>query len=136
MTFAGAVVVGCMESYLTGYLPSNSIWPGLRLAAPALLLFAALLVFPHGRLHGRTRRLHPVPVPTLRGSGLFAVAIVMSGVVLATVLSQSDLITYGAIFSLGLVALSYVPLAGYAGEISLCPLSIAGTGAVAGGHMC
>ena len=135
ITFAGAVVVGLMESYLTGYLPNNSIWPGLRLAAPALLLFAALLVFPHGRLHGRTRRLHPVLVPSLRGSAVFAAAVVMFGVVLATVLSPADLVTYGAIFSLGLVALSYVPLAGYAGEISLCQLSMAGVGAVVWGHL-
>jgi len=33
MTFAGAVVVGCLESYLNGYLPQNSYLPGLRLAA-------------------------------------------------------------------------------------------------------
>jgi branched-chain amino acid transport system permease protein len=135
MTFAGAVVVGLMESYLTGYLPGNFYLQGLRLAAPALLLLAALLVFPHGRLAGRARRLHPVPVPGLRGSAVFAAAVVMSGVVLATVLSPSDLITYGAIFSLGLVALSYVPLAGYAGEISLCQLSMAGIGAVVWGHL-
>src|SRR6266568_6631694 len=50
MTFVGAVVVGCMESYLTGYLPQNDYLPGLRLAAPALLLFLALLLFPHRRL--------------------------------------------------------------------------------------
>ena len=135
MTFAGAVVVGLMESYLTGYLPGNFYLQGLRLAAPALLLLAALLVFPHGRLAGRARRLHPVPVPGLRGSAVFAAAVVMSGVVLATVLSPSDLITYGAIFSLGLVALSYVPLAGYAEEISLCQLSMAGIGAVVWGHL-
>ena len=36
--FVGAIVVGCMESYLTGYLPQNQYLPGLRLAAPALLL--------------------------------------------------------------------------------------------------
>jgi branched-chain amino acid transport system permease protein len=135
MTFAGAVVVGCMESYLTGYLPQNSYLPGLRLAAPALLLFAALLVFPHGRLQHRNRRLRPVPVPTVRGTAVFAAATIAFGVVLASVLSQPDLITYGAIFSLGLVALSYVPLAGYAGELSLCQLSMAAIGAVAWAHL-
>ena len=50
-------------------------------------------------------------------------------------LSQADLITYGAIFSLGLVALSYVPLAGYAGQISLCQLSMAGIGALVWAHL-
>jgi branched-chain amino acid transport system permease protein len=135
LTFVGAVIVGSLESYLTGYLPSNSFLPGLRLSAPALLLFAALLMFPHGRLRGRDRRLRPVPAPTMRGTAAFAVAVVASGVVLASVLSQADLITYGAIFSLGLVALSYVPLSGYAGQISLCQLSMAGIGALVWAHL-
>jgi branched-chain amino acid transport system permease protein len=136
LTFAGAVVVGGLESYLTGYLPQqNSYLLGLRLAAPALLLFAALLVFPHRRLHGRTRRLRPVPAPSMRGSATFAAAIIAFGVILASVLSQADLITYGAILSLGVVALSYVPLAGYAGQISLCQLSMAGIGAVTWAHL-
>jgi branched-chain amino acid transport system permease protein len=51
------------------------------------------------------------------------------------VLGKPDLITYGPIFSLGIVALSYVPLAGYAGQISLCQLSIAGIGAVTWAHL-
>ena len=125
-----------MESYLTGYLPPNNAFLiGFRLAAPALLLFAALLVFPHGRLRGRDRRLRPVPAPTMRGTAVFAAATVLFGVVLASVLSKSDLISYGAIFSLGIVALSYVPLAGYAGQISLCQLSMAGIGAVVWAHL-
>ncbi|NUT32983.1 MAG: ABC transporter permease [Hamadaea sp.] len=130
LTFLGAVVVGCLESYLTGYLPQNQYLPGLRLAAPALLLLAALLVFPHQRLAGRARNLRQVPLPTLRGAAFLAAATVVFGVVLASVLGEADLITYGPIFSLGIVALSYVPLAGFAGQISLCQLSIAGIGAV------
>ncbi|MEU9288620.1 ABC transporter permease [Streptomyces sp. NPDC048275] len=135
LTFVGAIVVGCMESYLTGYLPQNDYLPGLRLAAPALLLFVALLVFPHRRLRGRDRKLRSVPVPTARGTAAFAASVVAFGVVLASVLGEGDLITYGAIFSLGVVALSYVPLAGYAGQISLCQLSMAGIGAVVWGHL-
>ncbi|WP_330255724.1 ABC transporter permease [Nocardia sp. NBC_00565] len=131
MTFLGAVVVGCLESYLTGYLPQNDYLPGLRLAAPALLLFVALLVFPHGRLRGRDRRLSPVHLPTVRGSAVFAVVVVVVGIMLATMLSEADLITYGQIFAFGVIALSFVPLAGFAGQISLCQLSIAGIGAVA-----
>ncbi|MGW0246190.1 branched-chain amino acid ABC transporter permease [Nocardia goodfellowii] len=131
MTFLGAVVIGCTESYLTGYLPQNEYLPGLRLAAPALLLFAALLLFPHGRLRGRDRRLTAVPSPTLRGAAIFGVVIVVAGIMLATVLTEADLVTYGQIFAFGVIALSFVPLAGYAGQISLCQLSMAGIGAVA-----
>jgi ABC-type branched-subunit amino acid transport system ATPase component len=50
----------------------------------------------------------------MRGTVVFAAATIMFGVVLASVLSKADLIAYGAIFSLGIVALSYVPLTGYA----------------------
>jgi branched-chain amino acid transport system permease protein len=135
LTFLGAVVVGCMESYLAGYLPQNAYLPGLRLAAPALLLFVSLLVFPHGRLRGRARRLVKVPMPTVRGTILFAAVVVALGAVLASLLGKSDLVTYGPIFSLGVIALSYVPLAGYAGQISLCQLSIAGIGAVTWAHL-
>lgn len=135
MVFLGAVVVGLLESYLTGYLPQNEYLPGLRLAAPALLLFLALLVFPHGRLRGRDRKLGAVPLPSLRGSAAFAATVVVLGLMLASMLSEPDMITYGAMFAWGMIALSYVPLLGFAGQISLCQLSLAGIGAVAYGHL-
>ena len=135
MTFVGAVVVGLLQAYLTGYLPQSTALNGLQNAAPALLLFLALLVFPHGRLRGKSSRLRPVPLPSLRGTAVFALATAGIGVVLATVLSQSDLVAYGAIFSLGLIALSFVPLSGYAGQISLCQLSMAAIGALVWAHL-
>ncbi|MEX5631574.1 ABC transporter permease subunit [Parafrankia sp. FMc2] len=134
LTFLGAVVVGCLESYLTGYLPQNDYLPGLRLAAPALLLFLSLLVFPHRRLRGRDTKARPVPTPSLQGALLFAGGVVVFGLVLASLLGEGDLITYGQIFSFGVIALSYVPLAGYAGQISLCQLSMAGIGAAVWAH--
>ncbi|WP_280458528.1 ABC transporter permease [Nocardia carnea] len=135
MTFLGAIVVGLMESYLTGYLPQNEYLPGLRLAAPALLLFAALLLFPHGRLRGRDRKLSPVPTPSRGGAMFFAVLIVITGLIVATTLGESDLIAYGPMFAFGVIALSFVPLSGYAGQISLCQLSMAGIGAIAYGQL-
>ena len=130
MTFVGAIVVGCMEAYLTGYLPQNPYLPGLRLAAPAILLLLALLLFPHGRLRGRDRHLSAVPLPSVRGTLVFAGVIVAFGLVLATVLGEGDLITYGQIFAFGVIALSFVPLVGYAGQISLAQLTMAGVGAI------
>ncbi|MFD1814561.1 ABC transporter permease subunit [Rhodococcus gannanensis] len=130
MTFVGAVVVGCLESYLTGYLPQNAYLPGLRIAAPAILLLLALLLFPHGQLRGRDRQLSRVPLPTMRGTVAFGGVVVAFGVVLATVVSEADLVTYGQIFAIGVIGLSFAPLAGYAGQISLCQLSMAGIGAI------
>ncbi|WP_326655954.1 branched-chain amino acid ABC transporter permease [Streptomyces sp. NBC_00385] len=135
LTFLGAVVVGLLEAYLAGYLPRNDYLPGVRLAAPALLLFLALLVFPHRRLRGRDRKAIPVPMPGRRGSLLLAGAIVTLAVVFVTVLDENAVISYGVVFSLGLVALSFVPLAGLAGQVSLCQLSIAGVGALTWGHL-
>ncbi|WNM31915.1 ABC transporter permease [Streptomyces sp. Li-HN-5-11] len=135
LTFLGAVVVGLLEAYLVGYLPQNDYLPGLRLAAPALLLFLALLAFPQRRLRGRDRKLVRVPLPGRRGSLVFAGSVLLLALVLVTVLTEESIISYGTIFSLGVIGLSYVPLAGYAGQVSLCQLSIAGIGAVVWGHL-
>ncbi|MEH0468280.1 ABC transporter permease [Streptomyces hayashii] len=135
LTFLGALVVGLLEAYLAGYLPQNDYLPGLRLAAPALLLFLALLAFPHRRLRGRDRTPVRVPLPTARGSLLLAGSIVLFALVLVTVLAEDAVLSYGTLFPLGVIALSYVPLAGYTGQISLCQLSIAGIGAVVWGHL-
>ncbi|MEH0580590.1 MULTISPECIES: ABC transporter permease [Streptomyces] len=135
LTFLGAVVVGLLEAYLAGYLPRNDYLPGLRLAAPALLLFLALLAFPHHRLRGRDRTPVRVPLPTVRGGALLAGGVVVFALFLVTVLTQDQIISYGALFPLGVIALSFVPLAGYTGQISLCQLSVAGIGAVVWGHL-
>jgi branched-chain amino acid transport system permease protein len=135
MTFLGAVVLGLAQAYVTGYLPQSTALQGLQNATPALLLFLALLVFPHGRLRGRSIKMSPVPVPSLRGTALFGAATIAFGVILATVLSPTDLVSYGAIFSFGLIALSFVPLGGYAGQVSLAQLSLAAIGALTWVHL-
>jgi branched-chain amino acid transport system permease protein len=56
-------------------------------------------------------------------------------VIAATALSPADLLSYGPVFSLGIVALSFVPLTGYAGQISLCQLSMAAIGALVWAHL-
>ena len=132
LVFLGAIVVGCTEGYLSGYLPQNQYLPGLRLASPAILLFIVLLVLPNQRLRGRTRSREFFPMPTRSGALGFAAAVILAGIVLATTLSQPDLVTYGRIFSIGIVAL---PLVGFAGQVSLCQLSFAGIGAIVMAHL-
>ncbi len=135
LVFLGAIVVGCTEAYLSGYLPQNQYLPGLRLASPAILLFIVLLLLPNPRLPGRTRTREFFPMPSRGGALGFAAAVILAGIVLATTLSQPDLVTYGRIFSIGIVALSLVPLVGFAGQISLCQLSFAGIGAIVMAHL-
>jgi branched-chain amino acid transport system permease protein len=136
LTFLGAVVVGLTEGYLSGYLPQNQYLPGLRIASPAIILFIVLLALPNPRLRGRTGRSREFfPMPTIPGALAFAGAVIALGVVLATTLSTPDQFIYGKIFSIGIVALSLVPLIGFAGQISLCQLSFAGIGAVVMAHL-
>ena len=76
LTFLGAVVVGCSEGYLSGYLPQNQYLSGLRLAIPAIILFIVLLALPNPRLRGRmTRSREFFPTPTIKGALGFAGAV-------------------------------------------------------------
>ncbi len=135
LTFLGAIVIGLTDGYLVGYLPQNQYLPGLRLASPAVLLFLVLLIIPNPRLRGRMARSREYfPMPTIRGSLIFAGVVAFGGVVMATTMSTPDQITYGKVFALGVVALSLVPLVGFGGQISLCQLSFAGIGALIMAH--
>lgn len=136
LTFLGAIVLGLLEGYLTGYLPQSPYLTGMRIAAPALLLFAVLLILPNPRLRGRTARSREYfPLPTVRGALIFAGVVVFGGVVMMSTMSGPDLVTYGKLFPLGIIALSLVPLVGFGGQISLCQLSFAGIGALVMAHL-
>jgi branched-chain amino acid transport system permease protein len=138
-TFVGAIVLGCLDGYLAGYLPSSgsvaAYVVGLRLASPVILLFVVLLVLPNRRLRSHVRTREFFPAPTTKGLLMFSGLTLAFGLVLATTLSDPDLLTYSRIFALGIVALSLVPLVGYAGQISLCQLSFAGIGAIVMAHL-
>jgi branched-chain amino acid transport system permease protein len=135
LTFLGAVVIGLTEGYLVGYLPGdNQYLTGLRPTVSVIILFLVLLMIPNPRLrtHGRLREFFPAP--SLNGALLFAGLVFAGGVMMATTLDEVDLLTYGQIFSVGIIALSLVPLVGLAGQISLAQLSFAGIGAVVMAH--
>ena len=135
LTFAGSLVLGLLQSYAVGYLPSSNsnIVQGLRLSIPTLLLFIALLILPEVRVRaartttvGRRRA-----VPTLRTSVISSGGLVALVAALAVVLSSSDVIRLGTGLSTAIIVLSFVPLTGYAGQISLCHMTFAGVGAFA-----
>lgn len=130
LTFVGAIVLGIAVNMGTGYLPQN--WQDLQSTIPMVLLFLALLVLPEGRL--RTVERVPafrMPVASRRTSLIGAVTLVAVGVLVSRVLPLNEipLVSYGVAFAI--VALSLVPLTGYAGQISCCQLTFAGLGAFA-----
>ncbi|MEO6628172.1 MAG: branched-chain amino acid ABC transporter permease, partial [Aquihabitans sp.] len=98
------------------------------------ILFLALLFVPNPRLRTRSQLREYFPSPSRPGTVALALSVVAIAVVMVTTLDTTSLISYGPIFPLGIVALSLVPLVGYAGQISLAQLTFGGIGAIAAAH--
>lgn len=142
MTFLGAVILGLIESYAIGYLttewfPDSRYIAGMRPAIPVIVLFVVLLVLPQSRLRshaaGRAREFFPKPSMSLALWG--ALAVVVSGFAVAGLVSNADALTAANVFALAIIALSFVPLVGYAGQISLAQITFAGIGAITMAHL-
>ncbi|MQA87638.1 MAG: inner-membrane translocator [Streptosporangiales bacterium] len=121
LTFAGAVVLGLLQSYAAG----------LRAAIPTLFLFAVLVFLPQVRLRsGGIRGIAAVPVPGPRrvaAAGLALVAAVgLASLLLPTV--QVSRLALGLVYAT--VMLSLVLLTGYGGHVSLAQFTFVGVGAV------
>jgi len=129
-TFLGAMVLGIANSMSIGYAP-NGVRNDLNEALPMIMLFLALLFIPEVRLTiGRVARVRPPRVAGARTTLVGAVIIVGLAVVLSSVLTGNNLFTLGNGLCLSILALSLVPLSGYAGQVSLCQFSFLGLGAV------
>lgn len=131
LTFAGALALGLLQSYATGYLPTEGVWTGLRPALPALFLFVVLLALPQARLRvGQIKGIPGVPVPSPSraagfGAGLVAIVFLASLVMSPVAASRGAL---GFIYAT--VMLSLVLLTGYGGHVSLAQFTFVGVGAV------
>jgi branched-chain amino acid transport system permease protein len=140
MTFVGALIVGLANDYGVGYLPKIKVGSeyiaGLQGAIPVVVLFIAVLVMKQSRLRGhatlRTREVSPVP--TWPGSLFFALVVVVGALAALPLISQADMFSATKMWGVALIALSIIPLTGYAGRLSLCQLSFAGIGAVTVAH--
>jgi branched-chain amino acid transport system permease protein len=141
MTFVGALVVGLTESYGIGYLqdwfPRSDVIKDMRPAIPVIILFIALLVLPQARLRGHTaaRAREFFPKPSFGLAAFGAGSLVAFAVGASSLMTRSDMLTMANIFGLAIIALSFVPLVGYAGQISLAQLTFAGIGAVTMAHV-
>src|SRR3954470_8071947 len=134
MTFLGAGLLGLLVAYLQGYLPNNSPYFSTQfaLASPIIVLYIVLLAMPSERLraHGVTRHREQFPDPTLRGIGIMT-ACVLGGAILALpLITNSNAISASKLFAYAIIALSLVPLIGFAGHVSLAQYALAGIGAV------
>ena len=134
MTFVGALFLGLVTYYAQGYLPGH-INAGLASVLveviPVVVLFIVLLVIPAARLAPAGRlAVRPVPrVVTARQSVAGALLLVAGAILLAAVVGATALATLSQGLALGIVGLSLVLLAGFAGQVSLCQLTFMGIGA-------
>ena len=132
-TFAGAMVLGILYTYATGFLDLSGRWFQLPLAIPSLMLLVALLALPQSRLQFakigargqfRARRISTVPEATLGLGVLFVIVLVVSAG-----MGQVDLNHLTMMVVIGTLLLSFVPLTGWAGQVSLAQITFAGVGA-------
>jgi branched-subunit amino acid ABC-type transport system permease component len=135
LTFVGAVVLGFATRMAferpTGLMPKSFDWGGnLRLAVPMILLFVVLLVLPQDRLRGavvyRTRE--RFTLPSMTDTYVGAIAFVFCVFLLSRIMAVSALLTLSDAIAAAVIALSLVLLVGYAGEVSLATMALAGIG--------
>lgn len=134
LTVAGAVGLGLIQSYAVGYLPVTLL-ANLNPVIPVIVLFAALLTLKQDRIKTATGGRRTRPVMGLRPSLVMGAAFVAVTVVVASVLSVSNLFVFGQGIVLGVVMLSLVLLSGYGGQVSLCQMTMAGLGAFSMGRI-
>ena len=131
MTFLGAMILGIAGSMATGYITNTTALNYVVEALPMAMLFVVLLVIPEVRLAiGRVARVRPPRVPSVGSTVGGATFVIVATIVFATALSGENVFIMGNALVLALLALSLVPLSGYAGQVSLCQYSFLGLGAV------
>lgn len=132
LTFAGAMVLGVLESLAVGYLPTDGFWSTIRPVIPALFLFAIVVMMPQAQLRiGQVKGIVAAPVPSLRKSVGWGVVLLVFGYLLIGAVSRADVLLIGVAATYAMVMLSLVLLTGYGGHVSLAQFTFAGVGALA-----
>jgi branched-chain amino acid transport system permease protein len=131
LTFVGALVLGLVQAYAIGYLPTSELFINLRTVIPAIMLFTVLVFLPSSRISLGPIRGVPSPrVPSLRTTGLAGVVLVLVVAVATSMTSTVNTTNIGTGFVFALIMLSLVLLTGYGGYVSLSQLTFAGFGAL------
>lgn len=143
LTIVGAVILGLSTAYAQGYVGSQPDFPGGRYliglvnVVPVVVLFVALQFLPQERLRA-ARPLGSREISTLpswRGTTILSFCVVAGTIALAPLLAVGDLHNMTKVWGLALIALSLVPLLGWAGRLSVCPFAFAAIGAILSAHL-
>jgi ABC-type branched-subunit amino acid transport system ATPase component/branched-subunit amino acid ABC-type transport system permease component len=132
LTLAGGLLIGVIQSEISRYVTA----PGWSETAPFILILLVLLI--RGQDRGlRTQIAERMPrLGTGRvRPGLVLAAAVAAIVVVQTGLSASWLEAIVTSFAFAVVLLSFVPVTGYSGQLSLAQFAFAGWGAFVAGRL-
>ncbi|MSO59798.1 MAG: ABC transporter permease [Ilumatobacteraceae bacterium] len=139
LTFLGAMALGLSEAYLL-WGQGQSWFPetiggfstsGLRQATPTIFLFILLMLLPQAKLRAGAARVRERSVIPQWNTAILGVVVLIIGSVAVTgMLTRSNTIYMIQALIMALAVVSLVPLTGYAGLVSLAPLTFAGIGAV------
>ena len=132
MTYVGALILALVTSYVSQFLTFTGAWTNVEIALPTIMLFIVLLLLPRARLE--FSRINPVKrverVSTVRDTVIGMAVLILSMAIVSQFLSVTNIDRFSLGMATALVALSLVPLTGWAGQVSLAPLAFAGIGAV------
>ncbi|MCW2791253.1 MAG: amino acid/amide transporter rane protein 2, family / amino acid/amide transporter [Nocardioides sp.] len=132
LTFAGAMGLGIMQSFAVAYLPAQGALAGIRAVVPALFLFSVIVLMPQAQLRiGQVKGIVSAPLPSTTKALSWGAALMVVAALLATSMSQANLLLVGTAATYAMVMLSLVLLTGYGGHVSLAQLTFAGVGALA-----
>jgi branched-chain amino acid transport system permease protein len=136
MTYLGALILALVTSFSSNFLSFSGRWTNLQGAFPVIMLFIVLLLLPRADLRfARTSIVRRVErVTTVRDTLIGLGALVVVIVLVSSFLSEANLSRFSLGMCTALVALSLVPLTGWAGQVSLAPLAFAGIGAAVYAH--
>ncbi|QIG44553.1 ABC transporter permease [Nocardioides anomalus] len=131
LTFAGAMGLGLLTSYVTAYVQVDGVLGQAKNVVPALFLFAVVVALPQAQLRiGQVKGTVSAPLPPLRRTLGWSLGLVLLVSLMAGAASEANLLLIGTAATFAIVMLSLVLLTGYGGHVSLAQLTFAGVGAL------
>ena len=131
LTYVGALILALAQTFVAQFLSFTGGWTNVADALPTIMLFIVLLLLPRASIEfARISAVRTIEkVSSVRDTALGMAALVAFMAVLTLFLSDADIDRFSLGMCTALVALSLVPLTGWAGQVSLAPLAFAGIGA-------
>jgi branched-chain amino acid transport system permease protein len=131
LTFVGAMGLGLLSSYATGYVHVDGWLSQVKNVVPALFLFVVVVALPQAQLRiGQVKGIVSAPLPALPKTMGWSAGLLLFVALLAGTLSEANLLLVGTAATFAIVMLSLVLLTGYGGHVSLAQLTFTGVGAL------